>query len=82
MLLRDLKKVLNESLFNPNKPELKQKIWMEVGESSYWMTKAVELILESKNNFPPKDDLLKEAITLLAYTRAHLNEKNKTDKKA
>lgn len=84
MLYRDLKKTANESLFNPSKPDTKQRILLDVGNPEYYMTKALEIISEAKclvNGSAGFNALLKEAITLLILARTQANEK-KTKKPA
>lgn len=81
MLTRDIKKVLNESCFNPKK-EL--KILQDVGNPDYWITKATEELLQIKSlNLKPGSKLyhakIKESIKLLALTRAYLNEQETRD---
>ena len=75
----------NESLFNPSKPDQTQKIIMDVGNPKYWVTRAIEKILET-NSFTEGSiayhNSLKEAVTLLILTRAKLNEKAKKQPKA
>lgn len=81
MLQRDLKTVVNESLFNPNKPTVTEKVLLEVGNPKYWQTKAVELIRSAESltqGSTAYHDTLREAIKLLILARAKCNdEKNK-----
>lgn len=73
MLQRDLKKVANESVFNPNKPETADRILFEIGDSKYWLTRASEHLAYAKNITPGSDgwhNELKQAIKLLILARA------------
>ena len=84
MLQRDLKKVANESIFNPKNPPNEIKFIFEAGNPEYWIIRATELLLERRTLpqcEPLRDELLKDAITLLILTRTHLNaEDKKSDK--
>ncbi len=69
MTYNQLRKILNESLINPNKPG-PMKVLVEINNPDYWVTRTVELLSD------PTDENLKKAITLLALTRAY-NEGDK-----
>jgi len=84
MLYRDLKKVANDSLLNPSKPDMAQKILLSVGNPRYWCTRALELITQANQTVEGSTayhKCLTEAITLLILARAKTNEKPKVDKK-
>lgn len=85
MLLRDLKKIANESLFNPKKPSPHFKIIIDVGNPHYLATRAIEKIMESEQAVSGSEryhKLLKEAISLLILARATTDEKDTKNKKA
>lgn len=80
MLLRDLKKAANESLFNPNKPSKDERILMDIGNPAYWTIKAVELIKQSEHVVEGSvayNTCIKQAIKLLILTRAHIDDQVK-----
>ena len=80
MLQRDLKRLANESVFNPNKPEKHIKILMDVGNPNYWVTKAIEELMRSRQlveSSTAYHECLKDAISLLLLTRTFLDEKVK-----
>lgn len=70
MTKRELAAILRESVFAPNKPG-PLKVIMDVGDSRYYMQRALELILLSLKS--PTDeqklDYLGQAITLLAMAK-------------
>jgi len=83
MLLRDLKKVASESVFNPNKPDKGERILLDVGNPSYWITKATEKIMEAKTyaeGSAAYHVALTEATKLLILARAYMNDKAKKPK--
>jgi len=70
----ELKKVLNESHFNPNNLEHPLAVAVKIGTPEYWRVKAMELVEESKGWAPGSDqyhESLKEAISLLALSRTY-----------
>ena len=67
----ELRKVLNQSLINPQKPG-PFRVVIDVGNPQYWRTKALELIAEANNAYTSSDEAdqyIQEAITLLALSR-------------
>jgi len=80
----ELKKVLNESHFNPRNSEHPLAVAVKIGTPEYWRVKAMELIEESKGWAPGSNEYhesLKEAISLLALSRTYYAiqpEKNTT----
>ena len=83
MLLRDLKKLANESVFNPNKPNRSEKILLDVGNPSYWITKAAEKIMEAghyTDGSTSYHQCLSEAVKLLVLTRAYVDDQAKKPK--
>ena len=77
MLQRDLKRIANESVFNPRKPEVKMKITMDAGNPDYWVTKAIEYLMDSKNTTLGSEQWhtqLRDAITLILLARAKANK--------
>lgn len=81
MLQRDLKKMAAESLFNPNKPQLTDKVLLQVGNPGYWTTKAVELIMATNSlsaGSTAYHNNLREAIKLLLITRVETDGTKKT----
>lgn len=83
MLQRELKKIANESLFNPNRPNKVQEILLDVGNPVYFATKALEYIkhaLSYEIGSKYWHDELKDAITVLILARVCSNgEKEKVD---
>jgi len=80
MLFTNLKRIASESLFNPKKPTQEQKILMDVGNSDYWVTRAMELLMETRKLSAGSTfyhENIKRAISLLILTRASFNEKDK-----
>lgn len=80
MLQRDLKKIANESVFNPNKPSINQRIVLDVGDTQYYMTKAMERVAFAKTSRIGGTlwhAELKQAIELLILARGIENEKSK-----
>jgi hypothetical protein len=76
MLQRDLKKIANESIFNPNKPDKLMQIVLDVGNPDYWVTKAIEYLRCAQSETGEEwHDSLRYAITLLILARAE-REKN------
>ena len=73
MLQRDLRKIANESIFNPKKPEEKaDEILMELGDTNYWVTKAREHLIHASSITTGSKgwhDELKQAIKLLILAR-------------
>lgn len=72
MLQRELKKVANESIFNPNKPETADRILLDVGDSKYWLTRASEHLAYAKDVTPGSEgwhNELRQAIKLLILAR-------------
>ena len=72
MQYRELKRIATESVFNPQKPTLKQRIILDVGNPEYWLTKAMELLMEAKASYD--DEKIKDAITLLILVREKKHE--------
>jgi len=73
MLQRDLKTIASESIFNPNKPDVAEKILLDVGNVQYYVTKAQEHIHYADKKIFGTDDWheeLKQAIKLLILARA------------
>jgi len=73
MRSRELKKVLNESHINPNRPG-PLKILVEIDNPAYWETRAIELIKEAQTHAVTLKDYhqnIRDAITLLALARTH-----------
>lgn len=78
----ELKKVLNESHFNPRNSEHPLAVAVRIGTPDYWRVKAMELTEESKNWVPGSTEyheLLTDAITLLALARTYYVTQPKTD---
>jgi hypothetical protein len=72
MLQKDLKKIANESVFNPNKPTPAEKILLDLGDRNYWVVKASEHIAYSKQITIGSDSWhneLCQAIKLLILAR-------------
>ena len=72
MLQRELKKIANESIFNPNKPNNVEKILLDLGDTNYWIIKAIEHIAYSKNMVVGSNGWhqeLRQAIKLLILAR-------------
>ena len=85
MLSRDLKRVANECLFNPNKPTKGQRILLDVGNPAYWTVKAMEnlrKLQELAEGSTAYNACLQEATTLLILTRACIDDAKKTPKPA
>lgn len=77
MLQRDLKKIANESVFNPKNTSMSNQVLLQVGNPLYWTTKAVELIMATnalRIGSTAYNNNLKEAIKLLLITRVETNE--------
>lgn len=84
MLLRDLKQVANDCIFNPRKPSKDERILMDVGNPTYWTVKVMELIRRAQElaeGSTAYNRCIREATTLLILTRAHINETTKKDTK-
>lgn len=84
MLQRDLKRVANESIFNPNDPPDHLKFSLQAGNPSYWITKAQELLMEA--NGIPRDigvwnKCLRDAVSLLILARTFSDEEDKVNNK-
>lgn len=76
-----LKKLLNESLFNPKTATGPLKIILESGNKKYYESRALEYILEARNIVLDSDlaesqyhDKIKNAISLLLIARATVGE--------
>ena len=72
MLQRNLKQIANESIFNPNKPTMSEKIILEVGDTKYWLIKAQEHLAYAKDKTIGSEGWhaeLKQAIKLLILAR-------------
>lgn len=84
MLLRDLKRVSNECVFNPNNPTKAEKILLDVGNPAYWTIKAIENLRQLEGlveNSTTYKATINDAIKLLLLTRAYLDEKDKKQSK-
>ena len=85
MLLRDLRKVASECCFDPKKATRSQKIMVEVGNPTYWTTKAAESIFTAQGLALGSDaysKCVRDAITLLILSEAHIQDaKDKKPKK-
>ena len=83
MLQRDLKKMAADSLFNPNKADVTDKVLLNVGNPVYWVTKAVELLMATNNlsqGSVAYHNNLREAIKLLLITRVETYATKKPQK--
>jgi len=82
MLYRDLKKIANECCINPKKLHATDKITFDVGNTSYWITKAIELLTNTSIDsfYLFKRSNLIQAIKLLIYTIGVLDEEHKKSK--
>ena len=78
MLQRDLKRIANESVFNPNNPSPTEKILLDVGSLSYYLTRAMERIAIAKTFTDDWDTELKEAIKLLILVRTQNDLQSKS----
>jgi len=78
----ELKKVLNESHFNPRDTEHPLAIAVKLGNPEYWRVRAMELIEESKGWAPGSGNYhesITEAISLLALSRTYYATQPKTN---
>jgi len=69
MKYNQLKQIANQSVINPNKAEGSEKILLDVGNSTYWEIRAIELIREAQEDSEKYHDKIKQAITLLLLAR-------------
>ena len=81
MTFKQLKKLLNESLFNPKTATSPLKIILESGNKKYYESRALEYIMEARNIILDSDltknqyhDKLKNAISLLLIARASVED--------
>ena len=78
----ELKKVLNQSHFNPKNTEHQLAVAVKIGTPDYWRVKAMEMIEESKVWAPGSKEyheLLTDAISLLALARTYYAIQPKAD---
>ncbi len=71
---KQIKTLLNESLFNPKLPG-PMKIVAEISNLDYFKCKAIELIKQS--SFSSPQDCLRDAISILILARCYLDDQTK-----